>query len=72
MKIAELREMGDEDLLVKEKALKKEMFDLTFQKEFGQVEKSGRFRLMRKDIARIQTIFTEREKENHGQKRNAA
>ncbi|MFH1360265.1 MAG: 50S ribosomal protein L29 [Candidatus Omnitrophota bacterium] len=62
MKIKELRDLGIDELRDKEKALKKELFDLNFQKKFGQVEKPGRFRVIRRVIARIQTILTERAK----------
>jgi large subunit ribosomal protein L29 len=39
--------------------LKKEQFNLRFQKANGQLEKTSRVRNVRKDIARIQTILTE-------------
>jgi len=66
MKLKELKELADRELIQKEKAFKKELFDLNFQKEFGRVEKPGQFRNLRRTIARIQTILTEREKQNHG------
>ena len=37
-------------------ALKKEQFNLRFQKATGQLEKTARFNEVRKDIARIKTI----------------
>jgi large subunit ribosomal protein L29 len=36
--------------------LKKEQFNLRFQKATGQLEKTARFNELRKDIARIKTI----------------
>ena len=39
--------------------LKKEQFNLRFQRANGQVENTGRIRTLRRDIARIQTILTE-------------
>ena len=63
MKIKELREFGKEELIQKEKAFKKELFDLHFQKRHGRVEKPGRFRTLRLDIARILTLLNEKEKE---------
>ena len=47
-------ELGDE--LGK---LKKEQFNLRFQRANGQVENTGRIRVLRRDIARIQTVLTE-------------
>jgi large subunit ribosomal protein L29 len=39
--------------------LKKEQFNLRFQRANGQLEKTNRIRAVRKDIARIQTIMAE-------------
>ena len=39
--------------------LKKEQFNLRFQRANGQLEKTNRIRSVRKDIARIQTILAE-------------
>lgn len=39
--------------------LKKEQFNLRFQKANGQLEKTARIRAVRRDIARIQTILAE-------------
>jgi large subunit ribosomal protein L29 len=63
MKTKELRGLADQDLILKEKSLKKELFDLYFQRKFGRVEKPGRFRQIKRDIARIKTLQIEREKD---------
>ena len=47
-------ELGDQ--LV---SMKKEQFNLRFQRANGQLEKTNRIRVVRKDIARIRTILTE-------------
>ena len=39
--------------------LKKEQFNLRFQKANGQLENTGRVRAVRKEIARIETVLTE-------------
>ena len=44
------------DQLVK---LKKEQFNLRFQRANGQLENTGRVRLVRKQIARIETVLSE-------------
>jgi large subunit ribosomal protein L29 len=64
MKVSELRELSSDDLLQKEKTLKKDIFELNQQRELGAVEKPSRFSLIKKDIARIHTILKEREIEN--------
>lgn len=60
MKAKEFRSSDTSDLLQKEKAFKKELYDLNYQKRFGKVEKPSRFGHLRRDIARIKTILTER------------
>ncbi len=39
--------------------LKKEQFNLRFQRANGQLEKTDRVRVIRKDIARIETVMSE-------------
>ena len=39
--------------------LKKEQFNLRFQRANGQLENTGRVRAVRKEIARIQTVLSE-------------
>ena len=40
--------------------LKKEQFNLRFQKANGQLENTGRVRTVRKEIARLETVMTEK------------
>ena len=40
-------------------SLKKEQFNLRFQRANGQVENTGRIRVLRRNIARIQTVLNE-------------
>lgn len=60
MKMKELNGLDAQDLLQKEKLLKKELFALNYQRKFGKVEKPARFGQIKKDIARIKTALTER------------
>ena len=39
--------------------MKKEQFNLRFQRANGQVDNTGRIRTLRRDIARIETVLTE-------------
>lgn len=64
MKASEFKGLSSDELLVKEKAFKKELFDLNYQRKLGQVEKPSRFRAVKRDIARIETILREREIED--------
>ena len=57
---AELRGLGRADLDARVRELKEELFTLRFQSATGQLESHGRLRAVRKDIARIYTVLTER------------
>ena len=58
---AELRGQSREDLNKRVVELKEELFTLRFQGATGQLESHGRLRAVRKDIARIYTVLTERD-----------
>ena len=57
MKIEEIRGMTPDQLADQLVSLKKEQFNLRFQKATGQVEKTHRVDQVRKDIARIKTVL---------------
>jgi large subunit ribosomal protein L29 len=57
MKIDEVRGMTPDQLAETLVSLKKEQFNLRFQKATGQVEKTHRVDEVRKDIARIKTVL---------------
>ena len=57
MKIDEVRGMTPDQLSEALVSLKKEQFNLRFQKATGQVEKTHRVGEVRRDIARIQTVL---------------
>ena len=60
MKAADVREMTESQLEDKLLELKKEQFNLRFQKASGQLEKTDRINKVRKEISRIKTIMTEK------------
>ena len=66
MKVSKFRELSSEELAQKEKTFKKELFDLNFQRKMGNVEKPNRFRMLKRDIAKILTILREREIKQEG------
>ncbi|WP_309091948.1 50S ribosomal protein L29 [Phenylobacterium sp.] len=57
MKIDEVRGMTPDQLAEQLVSLKKEQFNLRFQKATGQIEKTHRVNEVRKDIARIKTVL---------------
>ena len=58
---AELRGQSRSELDARVRELKEELFTLRFQSATGQLESHGRLRAVRKDIARIYTVLTERD-----------
>ena len=64
MKPSEIRAMADEKLNEQVDELLAEWRTLRFQEAVGQLTATARIRQIRKDIARIKTIHTEREIES--------
>jgi|TARA_A100001011_G_scaffold389994_1_gene472554 large subunit ribosomal protein L29 len=60
MKVAELREKSRDQLADELLKLKKEAFNLRFQKATGQLENTSRVRYVRRSIARVATIIAEK------------
>jgi large subunit ribosomal protein L29 len=60
MKAADVRVKTQDQLTDELADLKKEQFNLRFQKATGQIEKTARIRQVRRDIARIKTIAAEK------------
>ena len=58
-KAEDFRAKSADELSTQLSGLKKEQFNLRFQRANGQVENTGRIRSLRRDIARIQTVLTE-------------
>ena len=58
---AELRELTNEELTLRVREAKEELFNLRFQMATGQLDNNRRLRTVRHDIARIYTIMRERE-----------
>ena len=60
MKIKELRALSREELILKEKTLKEELFKLNLQRYSGRVDKPHMFSLVKRDIARVETLLNEK------------
>ena len=56
-KVAEFRDRSADQLSDDLTKLKKEQFNLRFQRASGQLENTARFRVVRRDIARIMTVL---------------
>jgi large subunit ribosomal protein L29 len=65
MKAAELRELSQDELEIKEQEMRRELFNLRFQQATGEIENPMRIRSLRKDVARVLTVMAEKSgKEN--------
>lgn len=64
MKAEEARAMSPDQLNDELAKLKKEQFNLRFQRATGQLEKTARVKAVRRDIARIKTIAAQKAVEN--------
>lgn len=58
---AELRELTDDELVLRLREAKEELFNLRFQMATGQLQNNRRLRTVRHDIARVYTVMRERE-----------
>jgi len=59
--VAELRLLGDAELIERLGESRKELFNLRFQLATGQLDNSARLMEVRKDIARLSTFLRQRE-----------
>jgi large subunit ribosomal protein L29 len=59
MKVEDIRAMTPDELVDKMKGLRKEAFNLRFQKASGQLENTARVRQVRRDIARVKTVMAD-------------
>ncbi|HEX9170107.1 MAG TPA: 50S ribosomal protein L29 [Roseiarcus sp.] len=59
-RLSDLRVMTDDQLNDEALKLKKERFNLRFQKASGQLQDTARVRVVRRDIARVMTIAAQK------------
>jgi large subunit ribosomal protein L29 len=63
MKMKEIIELSTDELLTRRRDLRQESLHLRLQQQSGQLEQPSRLRLLRRDLARIETLLSQREKE---------
>ena len=64
MKAAEVRELDVEELEQRVVETRRELFNLRFQHATGQLENTGQLKEVRKNIARLLTVLTQKKQEN--------
>ena len=72
MSADDVRGLSDDELSSKLLELKREQFNLRFQQASGQLEKTGRVREVRRDVARVLTTLQQRRAEKAAPKAAAA
>jgi large subunit ribosomal protein L29 len=60
MNAQELRDKSPDQLREELSFLKKEAFNLRFQQATGQLESTARMRSVKRDVARVRTVLTEK------------
>jgi large subunit ribosomal protein L29 len=63
MKAKEIRELTDAEAQSKLRDLRQEMFNLRLQQQTARLERPSRIREVRRDMARIETVLRERQRE---------
>jgi large subunit ribosomal protein L29 len=66
MKMKEFSELAMDELLTKRRDLRQESLHLRLQQQSGQLEQPSRLRLLRRDLARIETELSQRDKKTQG------
>ena len=67
MKTSEIRALGSEEIVSRLADAREELMKLRFQQVTGQLTDTSRLRIMRRDIARMETILREQTTEAEGE-----
>ena len=59
----EITELSMDELLTKRRDLRQESLHLRLQQQSGQLEQPSRLRLLRRDLARLETLLSQRAKQ---------
>ncbi len=62
MKFKEIQEMSSEELTTKKRDLRQESLHLRLQQQSGQLEQPSRLRLLRRQVAQLETVLAGRAK----------
>jgi large subunit ribosomal protein L29 len=64
VKVAEVRELGVDELERRVAEARRELFNLRFQHATGQLENTGQLQEVRRNIARLLTVLNQKQREN--------
>lgn len=60
MKFKEIKELSSDELVTKKRDLRQESLHLRLQQQSGQLEQPSRLRLLRRQVAQLETVLSER------------
>ena len=60
MKFKDIKEMSSEELTTKKRDIRQESLHLRLQQQSGQLEQPSRLRLLRRQVAQIETVLSQR------------
>jgi large subunit ribosomal protein L29 len=60
MKFKEIKEMTSDELVTKKRDLRQESLHLRLQQQSGQLEQPSRLRLLRRQVAQLETVLSQR------------
>ena len=60
MKLKEIKELTKDELVARKRELRQESFHLRLQQQSGQLEKTSQIRAIRREVARVETVLTQR------------
>ncbi len=60
MKFKEIQELSSEELQTKKRDMRQESLHLRLQQQSGQLEQPSRLRLLRRQVAQLETVLSER------------
>ena len=60
MKFKEISEMSSDELVTKKRDLRQESLHLRLQQQSGQLEQPSRLRLLRRQVAQLETVLSQR------------
>jgi large subunit ribosomal protein L29 len=60
MKVAEIQDLGVEELGARERELADQLFRMRIQKSMGQLEVPEKIRTVRRDLARVKTVMRQK------------
>jgi large subunit ribosomal protein L29 len=61
MKVAEIRDLGVDELQLRVREYDDQLFRLRIQKSMGQIEAAHKLKALRRDLARVKTVLREKE-----------